>query len=260
MKLRPNSKIVLFLSFLLIIVQVGCASAPTQRTLSKKEKARLLVEAANGALFEGDAIGALQLLKSAEAQDDSLPELYHSRALAFYSKRDIQEAIKASEIAVKLKPDYADANNTLGKLLMDDGQYKKAEAPLLVAANDPLYREAFKANTNIGILYYRQNQFGKAVKHLTKAIEEAPANSCISHYYRGHIYLRAGDLKSAINDYDKATHKFCSTFGEAHYALGIAYERNKQYDLARKKYVDVKQNFSNTNFAEKAMERLKYLP
>jgi len=220
----------------------------------------MLIEIANGSLLEGDPTGALQTLAEAERDDPSLPELYHSRALAFFGKHDLSSAIKAARHSVSLKSNYSDANNTLGKLLIDDGKLNEAEGPLLVAANDPLYRDSYKAWTSLGVLKFRQNDFSQAEIYLNHAIQDAPAQSCIAYYFRGQVELKNNHIEQAIKDYNQATKKTCARLSEAHLALGLAYQQNRQYDLARKTFLDVEKRFPNTQYAEKAMDHLRYLP
>src|SRR4051812_42305258 len=102
-------------------LSTGCATSSDNpnspssnaKDLSSTQRARMKVDIANGALLEGDATGALQNLNEAELEDDSLPELHHTRALAYFAKKDLDRAIKSAKIAVDLKPKYSDANNTL---------------------------------------------------------------------------------------------------------------------------------------------------
>ncbi len=261
MKRRPNSfNLSLAVVTLACTMMIGCSSTPDKRNLSAEERARLWVEAANGALAEGDPTHALQLLIKAEENEPELPELHHSRALAYYAKHDVNAAIAAAKKAVTLNENYSVAKNTLGKLLMDAGRYREAEKPLLFAAKDTLNSEAYKARINLGILYYRQQDYTRSLDNLDIAIRDNAKQSCIAHFYKGHIFLKKSDLPNAIRSYSKATEKNCATFSDAHLALGVAFERNKQFDRARKKFLDVKQSFPNTKSAEDAAERLRYLP
>jgi Tfp pilus assembly protein PilF len=239
----------------------ACAGSPTnsERKLTDAERARLYLDAANASLSEGDPTGALQNLTVAESLAPSNPEVHHSKALAYHAKSDLNAAIAEARRAVALLPSYSDANNTLGKLLMDAGKPAEAEAPLLKAANDPLYRDAYKPHTNLGILYYRLGKLKKAGENLDRAAKEAPQYACVAYYYRGHLRLKEGRFAKAAQEYDRATQKACANFADAHLALGIAYERGKQYELARRKFLSIREAFPNTKVAEQAMERLKYL-
>jgi Tfp pilus assembly protein PilF len=241
---------------------VGCALPEQEKrpALSHQERARMFVEIANGALMEGDAVGALQQLAKAEAEDENLPELHHSRALAYIAKHDSTAAIMAAKKAVEIKPDYPEANNTLGKLLLDAGKYKEALLYLKIAAANHLYRDVYKASTNIGIIKYRLNELLQAESSFDRAIQGAPDRACVAYYYRGHIQLKRSHFKEAINDYEQATKKYCAKFGDGHLALGIAYEQSRQYLMARKTFVELQKLYPNTKLAEQAVERLKNLP
>jgi Tfp pilus assembly protein PilF len=220
----------------------------------------MLVEVGNGALVEGDPTGALQSFAMAEEEDSRIPELHHSRALAYFAKHDLENAIRSAKRSVELKPNYADANNTLGKLLLEAGRFEEALPPLEVAAHDSLYREAYKAWTNLGILQYRKGQYSQAASLMNRAIQDAPLQACIAYYYRGHIYLRDKQMDQAIENYTHATQKFCASFGDAHLALGMAYQKNRQYDMARKTYLEIQKRYPNTKLAEHALDQLKYIP
>jgi Tfp pilus assembly protein PilF len=245
----------------LVVVWTGCATqAPHHKELSKTERARMLVEVGNGALVEGDPTGALQNLARAEQEDASLPELHHSKALAYYAKRDLSAAISSAQKAVELKSNYSDANNTLGKLLLDAGRYEEALKPLQVAAGDALYREAYKAWTNLGIIKYRRGEYSGSENLMSRAIQEAPSQACVAYYYRGHLKLMEKHLDEAIQDYNRATQKLCASFGEAHIALGLAYQKNRQYELARKTFLEIQKRYPNTKLAERALDQLKFIP
>ena len=239
---------------------MGCATAPEKKEVTSEQRAVLYIQAASAALKDGDPTGALQYLKMAEEQKPEMPEIYHVRAIAFHTKHDLPSALREIKRAVALRPESVEINNTYGKLLIDSGDYRAAEAPLLKAISDPTYRDAFKAYTNLGILHYRLDELSKASEYLDHAILESPVSACIAYFYKGHIDMKKGNFKSATQNYDHATQKFCAGFADAHLALGIAYERNKQYDRARKTFLDVKQNFPNSKVAEQAMDRLHYLP
>lgn len=243
-----------------ITVFGGCASGSKRKDLSDTDRARLHMEVGRGSLMEGDATLALQNLVQAEKLDNTIPEIHHLKSLAFYLKRDMDSATASARRAVKLAPDYSDAKNTLGKLLIDQGEAKEAEPLLLQAAKDSLYADSYKAHTNLGIIYYRSGKNAAAEKHFKEAYESAPGASCIASYYLGHLALAREAAQDALKHYDRASQKFCASFAEAHLAVGIAFERTRQFDRARRKFLEVNQAFPNTQIAEKAMERLKALP
>ena len=244
-----------------VLVLAGCAEEKTRfQKMSAFERSRMFVELANGALLDGDATGALQHLKQAEDEDDSLPELHHSRALALLKKRDLKAAIISAKRAVEIMPNYPDANNTLGKLLIDDGKYEEAKKPLKTAANNRLYREAYKAWTNLGILEFRQGNFLKAESYFDRAIQESDTLSCIAYHYRGIIKQRTNRNKSGIQDYRYATQRYCHAYTPAFFALARAYERIGATKQAKTVYLDLQKRYEGTETALKAIDELRRLP
>ena len=246
----------------LLFIATACASGGKSKA-SAEEKARTYLEAAAAAKVEGDLTGALQYLNEAEQLDDTLPEMYHLKAIVLNQKRERVLAIQSVRKALELKPKYSDAMNTLGRLLMDDGKVSstvEAEKWLKTAASDLLYRDAWKPRTNLGILQYRRGDDVKALDSLNKAVEASPLHACVAHYYIGHIRLKAGSFLEAARSYDKATQKFCAGFADAHLAEGVALERGREYDKARSKFLEVTKTFPNTSIADQAMNRLKGLP
>jgi Tfp pilus assembly protein PilF len=209
---------------------------------------------------EGDPTAALQSIARAEKEDQDLPELHHTKALAFYAKKELELAAQSGLKAVQLKPDFSDAKNTLGKIYLDLGKWDLAFLVLSEAANDTLYSDAYKAWTNLGILKYRKNEYVESSQYFSKAVQYSPLQSCIAHYYLGHISMKEARMEDAIREYGLSTKKFCGSFGDGLVALGVAYQKNQQYSEARKTFIEVQKRFPKTGWAEKALERLKFLP
>lgn len=248
-----------FACLALTFAMLGCAGSQTKK-ISAEERAALYVDAANSAMMDSDSVSAFEYLKKAEEIAPNMPEIYHTRGLVLASQKEYSQAIESVRKAVSLRATYSAANNTLGKLLMDNGKPDEAVKYLIAAAKDPLNREAFKPYTNLGILYYRKMDYAEAGKYLDHAVIAEPNGACIAYYYRGHVDLQKGRVSQAIHDYDQATRRFCAGFAEAHLALGIAYERSGQYDAARKKYLEIRNHFSTSVVAEQATHHLKHLP
>lgn len=213
-----------------------------------------------GALSEGDTTGALQNLAEAEALDPHQTEFHHTRARAFYFRKETILAETEVRRAIELDPKNSGAQNTLGKLLFDQGKSSEAQTHLMLAANDPLYYDAYKAWTLLGIIQYRNADYKKAKDYFDRAIISSPMGACIAYYYRGHVQLRDSLFGEAIRDYSLASRQFCAGFADAHLALGLAYEQSKQFDQARKKYLEIQTSFPSTRIAEQAMNHLRYLP
>lgn len=239
---------------------LSACSTTGEKKLSDSERARLHLEAAASSMMEGDITETFVQLDRAEKLQKNLPETHHLRGLAFVARENFQEAIAEVQKAIQLKSDYSDANNTLGKLYLDLGRTKEAREPLEKAASDLLYRDAYKPLTNLGILHYRLENHQLARSYFDRAIKTSPDFACVAHYYRGNLNLKDERFREAVKDYNQATQRVCASFVEAHFALGIAYSRNREYDRARKKFLEVRDRFPSSQYSQKAMEQLRYLP
>lgn len=212
------------------------------------------------ALEEGDSSGALQSLARAEELGSKSPALHHVRALAYLQRKDLAPALESARRAHELAPRDSRISTTYGKLLMDAGRSRDAETVLLPAANDPLYAESYRARTNLAILYLARGQDAQASEQLERAINESPQQACHAYYFRSQMSQKSGRLRESLKDLDRATQGPCAGLAEAHLGLGMALARDRQYEKARRKFVEVSQRFRGTDFAEKALENLGYLP
>ena len=210
--------------------------------------------------MEGDPIGALQFLARAEELDSKYAPVYHAKALAYAYRKDFPSALREMKKSVELDPENPYALNTYGKFLLDANRLEEAEPFLIKAGDNPVFRESYKANTNLGILYYRKNDIEHADQRFQKSINDDPINSCIAYYYRGHLAVRKGQIPEAAKLYERASQKQCAAFADAHLAVGMMSERQGKLEEARKKYLEIRQNFPDTKASEAAMERLKKIP
>lgn len=242
----------------------GCASsrsgerANVDKT-SPQYRAGLLIEASQSALLEKDISAVFRYLQQAEQIDPKRSDIYHMRALAYTAKQDTPNALLQMKKAHDIDPRNASINNTYGKILMDANQQNEAQIYLKSAASDPTFSEAYKPRTSLGIIQYRKGNYGEARREFSLAVQEKPQLACIANFYLGHIEMKYGNLRSATLRYEKATQKICAGFPDAHYALGVAFERQKRFDLAKRKYLEVRQNFPESKVSSQAVEKLRNL-
>jgi len=227
---------------------------------SRSQQASQWVGVAATALEEGDVSGALQALQTAEELNANDPQIHHVRALAFLKRNDLPTALQSARLSFSLAPSDSTIRTTLGKLLMDAGKNDEAEKTLLPAAKDTLYRDSYRARTNLAIIYQRRGEMTLAREQLDRAVNEAPTQACHAYFLRSQIELKAGRIRQALKDLGNATSRICASFAEAHLAVGVALTRDRQFDRARSKFLEVSQRFKGTEFADKALENLRYLP
>jgi len=118
-------------------------------------------------------------------------------------------------------------------LLMQQGKNEEALKSLeSVAAADPARRGVVR---QIGIVYYRKNDFLKAAASFKKALEEDPGDNEAVQLL-GLSYYLAGRPAEAIGLLEKVQTWYPSANVDASYILGICYLQAKDYPNARKAF------------------------
>lgn len=238
---------------------LGCASSGS-RGVVDADPLQLQIEAAGAALSEGDPTAALQILQAVEKDASRNAGFFHVRALAYAAKKDLASAVSNARRAVQVEPQFSDARNSLGKFLIDQGRLNEAKPELLKAAQDPLYRDAFKSYTLLGIAQYRLGELDAARGSLAQAVQADSGRSCLAHYYTGHIAMKQGKLNEALKAYDDSTKRFCVAFADGQLAYGIALKRTGQNAQARRTFLSLRERFPKSTAAEQALIQLKGLP
>jgi tetratricopeptide (TPR) repeat protein len=126
-----------------------------------------------------------------------------------------------------------DASLGQATLLIQQGKHDAALTLLeSIAAADPARRGVSR---QIGIAYYRKNDFMKAAASFKKALEEDPGDNEAVQLL-GLSYYLAGRPAEAIEPLEKVQTWYPSANVDAAYILGICYLQTKDYASARKAF------------------------
>ncbi|QER41409.1 tetratricopeptide repeat protein [Thermodesulfobacterium sp. TA1] len=185
------------------------------------------------------------------------PEVYNLLGLAYMGKNDYEKAKQAFKDAIAIKPDYAEAYNNLGSLMILQQNYTKAIEYLEIAIQNPYYVNAYMAKTNLGWAYYLAGQKEKGINTLLEAFRENPRYPK-SLVYLGYVYLNENDLSAAKFYYKKAldVDKYSS---EARFYLGEINFREGNLKLAKELWQSIIWLDPDSPWANKAAERLYFL-
>ncbi|HMV49527.1 MAG TPA: tetratricopeptide repeat protein, partial [Blastocatellia bacterium] len=150
---------------------------------------------------------ALKEFDAALARSPSDWEAQHGSARAYRLKRDFQQAERIYGLMVRQWPNYWDSYNELGDFYFEQGKYDKAienwqrvvallpENPVgynnlasaylqtdqsakaieayLISINKDRTRDNFEARTNLGAVYFEQQQYSLAVDYFRQGLELA---------------------------------------------------------------------------------------
>ena len=132
-------------------------------------------------------------------------------------------------LAIKLKPDYADAYNNLGNIYKFLNMPDKAMEQYLFAIE--LKPDFAEAHNNLGIIYKTLNMPDKALSEFQTVINLKP-DVAEAHNNLGNIYLAFNMPDKAVEQYLIAV-KLKPDYAVAHFNLGFIYYRMGQKERAR---------------------------
>lgn len=196
---------------------------------------------------EGDADGALTLLKSALAADPDSPFLHTATAQIYLQQSRPDEALAECDAAIKLNPSYLQAQLLAGNILASLQREKEA-IPYFkkVLELDPTKEEVY---LHVAIFYLKSFEYEQAVdtlKSLIKAVPESP----LGYYYLAKTYDQMRLPREALTYYKKAV-ELKPDFEQALIEMAISQETQGLVNDAIESYKNLLAvNPSNTNVVQ----------
>jgi tetratricopeptide (TPR) repeat protein len=142
----------------------------------------------------------------------------------------LQEAIAHLEEAVRIKPDYVEAHNSLGRSLMLVGKLNEAIGHLEQALR--IKPDLAEAHYNLGGALGQAGRMQEAIGHYEQALRIKP-DWAKAHYDLGVALERAGRMQEAIGHYEQAL-RLKPDLAEAHNNLGaILFQLGKVQEAIR---------------------------
>ncbi len=195
---------------------------------------------------------ALQSLQQAEKLDPENYLVQNSLGLVYFFRGRFDLAERHFRRAIKIKSNFSDAKNNLGRLLIEKGEYREALVALKEVTEDLTYLTPEKPLINMGIAQFRLKQYPKAKESLLRALA-VQRDNCEANTYFGRTLLEQGDNQRAVEALEQAI-GFCqlSQFDEPHYYSGLAYFELGESAKAKKRLEEVIQLYPNGKFVERA--------
>jgi len=159
-------------------------------------------------------------------------ELCFTQGVELAYKGDSFQALEFFRQAISLKPDYAEAYNGVGALLINMNNLKEAELYLHRALE--LKSDYPEALYNLGTLLARTNFLQEAEVCLRESIRLEPDYPEV-HFRLGMIFKQINRLKEAEAHLCRAI-ELHPNFKEADFALGILYLLQGEYEKGWKRY------------------------
>ena len=190
-------------TFLALVVALsGCgAGVSGEDTVRSTREYELGV----GLMNEGSAPMAFQHLLEAVRLDPNNCEAHTVLGVLYTARHDYTEAnthlAKALALAqvpsADVRPSMkAEIHNNLGVLRLEEGRVDDAIMEFRAATGDLLYTTPYLAWANLGLAYYRKQDFQESLRALEQAVS-LQHDFCLG-------YLRLGQTYLALRDFDKA--------------------------------------------------------
>lgn len=230
------------------LVLISCSHAPEK----DKETALLHMQIGTSHLTNGNYPQALRELQLAHEIDDTNPLIENNLGLVYFVREKYELAEKQMQYALKLNPKYSDARNNLARIHIEMGLYDQAIQELEIVLADLTYPAADKAWVNLGMAYFKKQNFKMAKIKLAEAIRLS-RNHCLAHTLYGRSELELGQLQTAAVELDRAI-SFCkdSSFDEPNYYSGISYFRLGQKEKAIARMEEVVQLYPQGKYVGRA--------
>ncbi|MDA0739848.1 MAG: tetratricopeptide repeat protein [Nitrospirae bacterium] len=205
-----------------------------------------------------DYLQARDFLEQAIRQDEYKPLYHYNLALALEKNGDRVEAIRAYEHAVRLKPNYIEAQNNLGNVYREQGDLRAAiSAYERVIQLKPDYASAYN---NLGVALKESHDLDRAVEVYQHALRLDP-NNAESHYNLGMVYIEREQGANAAPAFQKAL-ELKPDYAKAHHNLGLAllWQGHSEEALFRfRKSADLTQNHGRSvNASSVLSSRIKH--
>lgn len=172
---------------------------------------------------------------------DTAPELLE-QADEFYSLNKFSEALALYRQYIGKDPDSLMVMLAIGDCLRELGRMEEAATIFHAvidktssAQNDKEIHA--RALTELGQVYFRNNEIEEAIRYWLIAAEESDLNE-IPALNLAEVFFSRGDTREAIRYYIRAT-EISPEQPELHYRLGLAYLNIGNYEKARQRFAKV---------------------
>jgi Tfp pilus assembly protein PilF len=174
----------------------------------------------------------------------------------------LPEVEKYARAALKANPQFRDATNMLGQVLINEGKFKEAITLLEPLTRDPAYVHPYFAWGNLGWAQVEDGQVDAGISSLKNAVAAEP-RFCVGQYRLGLAYEKKGDLASAEQSFTGALSvpdPNCESLQDAWEARGNVRLKLRRVTDARQDFERCREISSETETGKNCVRHLELLP
>ncbi len=204
-----------YVALVAMVLTSGCATT-RRKTEFTADQLRSLGEKA---LIAHDAAASLKFLTMAEKKLPNDAVIQYDLGLAYNERGFDTQAFEHVQKALKIKPDYPEALNTLGFMYATRGQFDLARQAFEKSMNDPFYQTPQIPAFNLGQIYQKRGDNQTALFYYRKAVK-LNSHYAEAWYQIGKILEQTGSNDEARQAYQTAVQE-SPEMAEAFLQLGI---------------------------------------
>jgi tetratricopeptide (TPR) repeat protein len=156
---------------------------------------------------------------------------FYERGAYYFSSRNYDGAARDYRRALELQPDFAEAHNRLGRVLMMQGKFADAASEFRKAVEQKGGTYA-AAQYNLGFALQKTNNLDDAVRAYEGAIESSGGRNPDAYFQMGIAQLNRNRNAEAATSLRTAIEQNAGRDPDAQHALGVALARQKDYEGA----------------------------
>jgi len=188
---------------LVLLVITGCASQAKEQ-IKIATSTRHLGE---DYLAQGNPIAALKELTAAKKITPDDPYLHYALGMVYHDMEKYGLSETHLKKAIDLKPDYTEAMNSLGGVLMKQKKWDRAIALFRETAGNLLYTTPHFPLSNMGWAFLRKGDYMRAEASFKKALKTKPEFINAIHGLTS-VYLAKGQTSLSRQLLEKALAKY----------------------------------------------------
>lgn len=174
----------------------------------------------------------------------------------------LSEVEKYARAALKANPQFRDATNMLGQVLIDEGKAKEAVSVLEPLTRDPAYIHPYFAWGNLGWAQVHDGQLDAGIASLKNAVASEP-RFCVGQYRLGIAYEKKGELDLAEQSFTSAVtvpDTNCENLQDAWDARGDVRLKLRRVSEARQDFERCREISGETATGKGCVQKLATLP
>jgi type IV pilus assembly protein PilF len=254
------------LFFYILILIPSCAGI-SQKKEKQNKSADAYYQLGIQHLTEGDYQNALLELRRAESLKPEDPVIHDAKGIVYYYMERFDEAEKEYKKAVSLQKDYSKSYVNLGTLYARQKKYPEAIEQYRKALENPFYETPAKALHNIGLCYEKTGNIKEAESSLLEAVQQDP-NLMRAYLDLGRVYYQDNETEKAIRILSKAIQQHPRVENDPvndlslayfHYWLALSYFKNSDSENALIHFQEVTRLAPNSKLTEDALSYLDLL-